>query len=165
MNKVFIGLGTNLGNRSANLNRAYTLIEKRVGEITLKSHFYQTPPWGFDSTEDFLNSVILVETNLSILALFNELKKIETEMGRQAKIAGQGYQDRVIDLDILDFNNAIYESSDLTVPHQKMHLRAFVLYPFAEIAPKWLHPILKVRSEELLDRLENTSEISKLEEL
>lgn len=162
MNNVFIGLGTNLGNRAANLNRAYALIEKRVGHINRKSHFYQTPPWGFDSTEDFMNSVILVQTKLSIRALFNELKKMEKEMGRQAKIAGQGYQDRVIDLDILDFNNTVYQSVDLSVPHQKMHLRAFVLYPLAEIAPTWLHPILKVSSNALLDRLENTSEISKL---
>ncbi len=143
MNEVFVSLGTNLGDRLENLNIAYLEIGNRIGTIIRKSSFYKTPPWGFNSDQDFVNSVILVGTDFDLEELLIELKKVETDMGRRQRDSNQGYQDRVIDLDIIDFNGVIHSSKNITVPHERMHLRNFVLFPLAEIAPNWFHPVLK----------------------
>jgi 2-amino-4-hydroxy-6-hydroxymethyldihydropteridine diphosphokinase len=150
MNKVLIGLGTNLGDRLANLNQANSEIEKYVGQIVYKSSCYQTPPWGFDSSQDFLNTVVEINTPFDPTELFRRLKQIEMEMGRSSRKENDPYQDRPIDLDILDFNNEVFLSDELTIPHDKMHLRSFVLYPLAEIAPNWIHPLLKESANTLI---------------
>ncbi len=141
MNKVFIGLGTNLGNRMANIELAYIEIENQIGTIEKKSSFYKTPPWGYDSTKDFFNTIVQVSTNLPVNELLIVIKKIEGDLGRAKKKKNSVYEDRLIDLDIIDFNGQIFDLENLTVPHERMHLRSFVLFPLEELAPNWVHPI------------------------
>lgn len=142
-NKAFISLGTNLGDRVKNINRAYSAIEKRVGEISLKSSLYVTPPWGFDSDEEFVNSVVLLSTGLDAINLLNVLKQIENDLGRKEKSVEGVYTNRLIDLDIIDFNGQIQTTEEIDLPHPRMHLRNFVIFPLEEIAPDWIHPKFK----------------------
>lgn len=160
--KVYIGLGTNLGDRKANIEAAYTEIEARIGKITKRSSFYKTPPWGFDSTEHFVNTVALVETQLYIGDLLTELKKIEQEKGRKERKKTEGYSDRLIDLDIIDYNGISYRSERITVPHERMLQRNFVVYPLAEINPNWIHPELKKAIKNLIADVPNQPPIENL---
>lgn len=162
MNKVYIGLGTNLGDRGMNLSSAYEKIESRIGKVLKKSGYYKTPPWGFESDQDFINTVILVETDFELTPLLDALKQIENESGRIQRKEGEGYKDRVIDLDILDFNQCVFSSEKITVPHDKMHLRNFVIFPLAEIAPNWVHPVLKKSAQILLKNVPNQPPIENL---
>ena len=160
---VFIGLGSNLGNRLSHLEKALTLIEERIGKIERKSNVYVSPPWGFEAKEDFYNAVILVRTNLDPLSVLSVLSNIEKELGR-LKNGTPGYESRIIDLDIIDFDNEILEAEKLTLPHASMHLRKFVLVPLNEIAPEWEHPILKQNPATLLKRIKSDDFIKKLNE-
>lgn len=140
MKQAIISLGANLGDRIATIESAYRQIEKSCGRIKKKSSLYSTPPWGFESDQYFINSVIQIETEFSIEPLLARLKRIEKELGRAEKINKNGYEDRLIDIDIIDFEQIILKSEALIVPHSKMHLRNFVLIPLAEIEPNWRHP-------------------------
>ena len=165
MNIVFIGVGTNMGDRIAQIKMAYAAIESAIGPIIKKSSYYKTPPFEFESTEDFINTVIKIETKLSIVELLVALKKIEKLHGRLNQAPEKGYQDRPIDLDILDFNNLKFSNKNLDVPHLKMHQRNFVIFPLAEIAPKWIHPALNKGVNELMNDLRNDTLIEKYVEL
>lgn len=140
MGKVFISIGTNLGNKQLNLNHAITQIENHIGFVIQKSSIYETEPWGYASFNNFLNQVIVCETVKSPKVVMHELLEIEKSMGRNRE--KQGYQDRVIDLDILLFDEQIIKTNDLTIPHPKMHLRQFILEPLSEIDPHLQHPVL-----------------------
>jgi len=140
MNQVIISLGANLGDRIASIEAAYFRIEQICGKIKKKSSFYSTPPWGFESDQDFINSVIQIETKFSVKTLLKRLKGIEQELGRAEKTTKNSYEDRLIDIDIIDFEQIILKSKTLILPHSKMHLRNFVLIPLAEIEPNWRHP-------------------------
>lgn len=159
--KVYLSLGSNLGNRIENLEKAYEQIETHISPILEKSAFYRTPPWGFESGEDFVNSVVGFETALDASALLNEIRKIESELGRK-RAAGKGYQDRIIDLDIIDYNGEVIETKDLIVPHKHMHERNFVIYPLEEVAPKWRHPLIQKEIGELKEEVPNIPPIEKL---
>ncbi|MDG1913154.1 MAG: 2-amino-4-hydroxy-6-hydroxymethyldihydropteridine diphosphokinase [Crocinitomix sp.] len=165
MNRVFISLGSNLGNRISNIEKAYAEIEAKIGRIELKSSFYKTPPWGFQSEEEFVNSLIRVETGFELKELLAHLKTIEQELGRKKKGAKLGYQDRLIDLDIIDYDNLVYSSDLITVPHERMHLRNFVIFPLHEIAPNWIHPKLNKTVETLKKPMLNDPSIVKIEHL
>lgn len=165
MNRVFISLGSNLGNRISNIEKAYTEIEAKIGRIELKSSFYKTPPWGFQSEEEFVNSLIRVETGFELKELLAHLKTTEQELGRKKKGAKLGYQDRLIDLDIIDYDNLVYSSDLITVPHERMHLRNFVIFPLHEIAPNWIHPKLNKTVETLKKPMLNDPSIVKIEHL
>lgn len=156
-------MGTNLGDKLSNIHMAYTLLEKRVGVIKGKSSVYSTPAWGFESDNRFYNTVIYIETKLSVQMLLIEIKAIERFLGREIKLS-EGYTDRIIDLDILDYNNEVLTEEDLAVPHEKMHERNFVLMPLAEIAPNWIHPVLKISAKKLVQGVMNSSEILQLNE-
>ena len=162
MKKVFIGLGTNLGEKILNLTRAVDLIKDRIGPVLKESSYYRTPPWGFDSTEDFINQVILVECELTPDDLLKELKRIESEMGRKQRCASDGYKDRLIDLDIIDFNGEVIDDPNITVPHAHLADRDFVLVPLNEIAEKWKHPRTNSEISDVLKALGNTSNIEKI---
>lgn len=138
---VYFGLGTNLGDKEKYLNEAIVQIELELGKILRVSSFYQTKAWGFDSENEFLNAVVLVNTQLSPLDLLNLTQQIEKNMGRKQK-TGSNYSDRVIDIDILFYDLQIITQKRLTIPHPLLHLRDFVLYPLAEIAPDLVHPVL-----------------------
>lgn len=125
-NHVILLLGTNLGDKKSNLKRAESHISKRIGAIVNKSEILETEPLGFESVHLFLNQTLVLETLLSPLSLLNEIKSIEKEMGRDYKKKNEGYEDRMIDIDILVFNKIRYESKRLTLPHHQIISRNFV---------------------------------------
>lgn len=139
---AYLGLGTNLGDRKANLERAVQMIRERIGDIVALSSFVCTEPWGFESENKFLNAVVRVSTEMSPRAILAAAKEIEKEMGRTQKSVGGIYHDRIIDIDILLYGNLVLQSEDLVIPHPLMTSRDFVMIPMAEIAPGLIHPVL-----------------------
>lgn len=142
MAKVYLGIGTNIGNKRRNMITAAALLAERVGDVLALSDFYETEPWGFDSEHTFLNAVLLLDTAFTPDELLNATQQIESDMGRTKKSHGE-YHDRVIDIDLLMVDDLVLQTPTLIVPHPLMHKREFVMAPFAEIAPHVLHPILK----------------------
>ncbi len=147
---AYLGLGTNLGNKDENLNGAVEYIRERVGRINSLSAFYVTEPWGFKSENSFLNAVCSVATGISPIELLYITKEIEKEMGRNKKSVDKIYSDRIIDIDILLYDDLIMQSEELTIPHPIMTERDFVMIPLAEIAPELVHPVLKKKMKEFL---------------
>ena len=131
--KVFLGLGSNLGDRQANIERAIELISERVGEVIRRSSLIETEPWGFDSENKFLNGVILCETTLTPRQVLRKTQKIERDMGRKKKTSSLQYSDRPIDIDILLYDNLTVDEPDLKIPHPRMQDREFVMIPLKEI--------------------------------
>ncbi|MEI6755270.1 MAG: 2-amino-4-hydroxy-6-hydroxymethyldihydropteridine diphosphokinase [Paludibacter sp.] len=146
---VYLGLGTNLGDKVQNLNAAIQKISQEIGEIVCQSGFFASKPWGFKSENEFLNVVISVETKLSPLELLSKTQQIESELGRTAK-STNGYADRDIDIDILLYDNVIVDLPELKIPHPFITERDFVYIPLLEIAPDLLHPISGRKIEDLL---------------
>ena len=144
---VFISLGGNLGNTLEIFKNSYLEIEKKIGRITAFSKIYQTAAWGKTDQPDFLNQVIEVATSLDATETLQRILSIEKSMGR---IRTEKNAPRVIDIDILFFNNEIITRSDLTVPHPEIQNRRFVLTPLYEIAPQMIHPLLNKSIEQLL---------------
>ena len=135
MHQVYLGLGTNLGNKEANLKAALEEIRKRVGEVTSLSAFHASEPWGFKSENAFLNAVCCVHTDISPQEVLHITQEIERELGRIKKSIGGVYSDRVIDIDILLYDDLRMHTSELTIPHPLMWERDFVMIPLHEIAP------------------------------
>jgi len=134
---VFIGSGSNLGDRLAELTKAVGLLSPDV-RMVKASRVYETPPWGFKSQPAFLNQVLQAKTELDPPALLKYLKRIEVKMGRKATFR---YGPRVIDLDILFYGSLIYSLDNLQIPHPMAAERAFVLVPLLELAPDFIHPM------------------------
>lgn len=151
-----------MGDRKLNIELAYAMITQSTGTIRQKSSLYETPPWGFESTSNFINTVVLLETYLDLEELFKRLKQIEKEIGRTKTANSTTYEDRIIDIDILDFNGKISHSDELTVPHPRIEMRNFVLIPLAEIAPNWIHPLLKRPVNKLILNLNDQSKVERL---
>lgn len=147
-----MSLGTNLGNRHNNMLTAIALLSERVGKILALSALYETEPWGFESENTFLNVALSMETEYQPMELLSITQDVEQEMGRTAKSNGS-YQDRLIDIDLLTYDQLIWESPILVLPHPLMHEREFVLKPLVEIAPDLVHPILNKTMSQLYDRL------------
>ncbi|MCE2616758.1 2-amino-4-hydroxy-6-hydroxymethyldihydropteridine diphosphokinase [Phocaeicola oris] len=143
MATVYLGLGTNLGNREQNLHFAVEQIQKRIGDVITLSAFYMTEPWGFQSTNSFLNAACAVQTNYTPEELLLVTQSIEKQIGRKEKSINRIYSDRLIDIDILLYDEVIVNSKELVIPHPLMEQRRFVLEPLVEIAPDVIHPILK----------------------
>jgi 2-amino-4-hydroxy-6-hydroxymethyldihydropteridine diphosphokinase len=158
-NLVYLSLGSNVGDREAQLREAEKRLSK-VGRVVAISSFYETEPVEFTEQPWFLNCAVKLETNLAAKELMAAILGIEEEMGRR-RVQDKG--PRSIDIDILLFADAIVESSEVTIPHPAMHRRRFVLEPLAEIAPEALHPLLKKTIRELLDRLPHGQSVRKLE--
>lgn len=149
---AYLGLGTNIGNRRRNMIIAAALLAERVGDVLALSGFYETEPWGFDSENLFLNAAVKLKTSLSALELLTATQQIEKELGRTEKSNGT-YHDRIIDIDILLYDDEVLQTPELTLPHPLMHERRFVMDPLSEIAPFVIHPILKERIIDLKERL------------
>ena len=135
MHQVYLSLGTNLGDKEANLKAAIEEIRKRVGEITSLSAFHASEPWGFESENSFLNAVCCVHTDLSPMETLRTTQEIERSLGRLKKSTGGNYSDRVIDIDILLYDDLHIDTPELTIPHPLMWQRDFVMIPLREIAP------------------------------
>ena len=131
--RVFLGLGSNLGERQANIERAIELISERVGEVIRRSSLIETEPWGFESENKFLNGVILCETTLTPRQVLRKTQKIERDMGRKKKTSSLQYSDRPIDIDILLYDDLTVDEPDLKIPHPRMQEREFVMIPLKEI--------------------------------
>jgi 2-amino-4-hydroxy-6-hydroxymethyldihydropteridine diphosphokinase len=149
MPSVYLSLGSNLGNRSLNLANAVECIDIEIGNVTTLSALYETEPWGFKSSNLFLNLVISAETILNPFQVFDKLKMIEEKLGR-SKTAGI-ISDRIIDIDMLLFDNLIINSASIISPHPRLHERKFVLKPLADIVGEMIHPELKKTYNQLLN--------------
>ncbi|MBT3338946.1 MAG: 2-amino-4-hydroxy-6-hydroxymethyldihydropteridine diphosphokinase [Anaerolineae bacterium] len=155
MAKIYIALGTNLGDRLANLRTAITSLAPDV-RVLRESTIYKTPPWGYTDQPSFLNMVIEAETSLNPRALLAYLKKREDELGR---VKNFRYGPRHIDLDILFYDDLVLNEEHLQIPHPRLHERAFVLVPLADLTSDLVHPLLQEDIGTLLKGL-NSDEIS-----
>ena len=131
--KLYLSLGSNLGDRAENLNRAIALIGERVGEVQRVSSFIETEPWGFESKHPFLNAACLVLTTLSPEECLKATQQIERELGRKRKSRNGVYHDRPIDIDLLMYGDLALSTPRLTLPHPRMKERDFVMIPLREI--------------------------------
>ena len=132
--KVYLGLGSNLGDKAENIRKAISLIGERVGTVFRQSSLIETEPWGFQSENTFLNGVILVETTLTPRQLLKATQKIERDLGRKKKSdSSKNYSDRPIDIDILLYDDLTVDEPDLKIPHPLMEQRDFVMIPLREI--------------------------------
>ena len=133
---VFLGLGTNLGAKETNMGNALQEIKKRIGEISSLSSFYTSDPGGFKSENTFLNAVCRVETSLSPYELLSVTQDIERFLGRTKKSVNGQYHDRIMDIDILLYDNLHITTPELTIPHPLMETRDFVMIPLKEVLEK-----------------------------
>jgi 2-amino-4-hydroxy-6-hydroxymethyldihydropteridine diphosphokinase len=141
-----------MGNRLANLKAAVSNLSPQMNPRK-KSSVYETPPWGFEGQEPFLNQVVMVETYLEPELLLVHLKRLETALGRVPSFENGP---RMIDIDILFFDDQIIDTSSIAIPHPRLHKRAFVLVPLAEIAPAYLHPVLRRPVSDLLEDVDQS---------
>lgn len=158
--QVFILLGTNLGDRFANLLKAQHEIGRLVGKIVTQSSIYKTQAWGNTQQPDFFNQVIEINTSLSPEIALTTILSIEEGMGR---IRYEKWGPRVIDIDILLWNNLIIETNQLTIPHPGIALRKFTLLPLNEIAASFMHPVIKKSVHQLLTECTDLLKVEKLE--
>lgn len=143
---VYLALGSNVGNRAANLKAAIAALPPQM-EVKAKSRVYETPPWGYANQEKFLNQVLKVQTYLKPEQLLKHLKRLEVALGREASFQNGP---RLIDIDILFYDDLVFESSTVTIPHPRLHERGFVLMPLMDLAPELVHPLKKQSIRELI---------------
>jgi len=158
MSKAFLLLGSNLGDRAGAISIAISMLQE-IGNMVSLSSVYQTAAWGKKDQPDFLNQVIILETLLSPDELLKKIMQIEIKMGRVRK---NKWAERIIDIDILYFNDDIIVSEHLKIPHPQIQFRRFTLIPLNEIAPDFKHPVLNITSGQMLDRCEDRLEVKKL---
>ncbi len=158
---AYLSLGSNLGDKTANLDAAQKAIENSVGSIHQVSPIYKTPALGFEGN-DFFNLCLEIKTSCTPQELLENILKIESDLGRQKKTS-DNYQNRCIDIDILLFENHLSNTEKLTIPHPRAHLRNFVLYPLNDIATHLHFPNFKRSVKELLAACEDNSPIFKIE--
>lgn len=160
LNRVFLGIGGNLGDRLGNLRCAVELIGKRIGRIEKVSSVYLSEPWGFTHAKYFTNIVAEVYTQLTADEVLTKSFEIEAKLKRTR--SGNGYEGRTMDIDILFFNNEILNTERLVVPHPHICQRKFVLLPMAEIEPNFVHPQNGMKIDELAKICIDNGRIKKL---
>ena len=143
---VYLALGSNVGSRAANLKAAIAALPPQM-EVKVKSRVYETPPWGYTNQEKFLNQVVKAWTYLEPEPLLKHLKRLEVALGRVPTFQ---YGPRLIDIDILLYDDLVFDSADLKIPHPQMHERGFVLLPLMDIAPDLVHPVKKQTIRQLI---------------
>ncbi len=161
MHHIFILLGTNEGNREENLRRAMDVISKNGIHIKSSSAVYVSEPWGFNAQTKFLNKVILGESPLKPEQILDLFLHTEEQMGRKRK-QGEGYSSRLIDIDLLFYDDVVMETNRLILPHPRLHERRFTLLPLAEIDKDFIHPVLKKPVWKLLEECADTGAVHAL---
>lgn len=158
-NVVYLLTGSNVGYSLSNLNQAMCLIEEQVGSVEQASSVYKTAPWGNTNQQDFYNQVLCVRTVFTAAEVLQKVLSVETQMGRKRM---EKWGPRIIDIDVLLFNNDVIAEYDLIVPHPFMHQRKFTLVPLNELAPQLIHPKLNNTIHQLLEACADDSLVEKL---
>jgi 2-amino-4-hydroxy-6-hydroxymethyldihydropteridine diphosphokinase len=157
--QIFILLGSNLGNRQENLDRARQEISRSVGEIITASSVYKTAAWGNTHQPDFYNQVIEIHSDINSKKLILDTQLIEQKMGRTRE---EKWSPRIIDIDILFYGDSVISSENLTIPHPEIANRRFTLLPLAEVAPDFTHPVLKKSVLQLLEDCKDDLPVEKI---
>ncbi|MGA1977414.1 MAG: 2-amino-4-hydroxy-6-hydroxymethyldihydropteridine diphosphokinase [Bacteroidales bacterium] len=160
MKGIYLGLGTNLGNREENLIQAVGKINEFIGPVINSSSVYETEPWGFMSEDKFLNMAVEVKTSLRPSGLLGRMLMIESMLGRLRE--GKQYSSRIIDIDILLYGKRKINRVSLRIPHPEMHKRRFVLVPLCEIAPDAIHPLFRKSIKTLLEECDDKCKVEKI---
>jgi 2-amino-4-hydroxy-6-hydroxymethyldihydropteridine diphosphokinase len=160
-NTAYLLTGSNMGDREAHLNQAKALIEKHIGTVKETSRLYETQAWGKTDQPNFYNQAIAVETTQFPQQVLKNILKIEQEMGR---IRTEKWEERVIDIDILLFNEEIVEDDNLKIPHPHLHERNFALVPLMDVAGEVMHPVLNLPVEEIYFECLDTLDVFMVED-
>jgi len=160
LHTVFLCLGTNLGDKQSNLDLAIAHIVKHCGEVKGQSGVYKSEAWGYESENDFYNQCLKIETHFTPDQLIDILLSIERDMGRPG--ASTTYADRMMDIDVLFFDDMDIQTGRLVVPHPRIAERRFVLAPMTELAPDLVHPVIKKSMRVLLEECEDEGEVRKI---
>ncbi|MCD8538402.1 MAG: 2-amino-4-hydroxy-6-hydroxymethyldihydropteridine diphosphokinase [Leadbetterella sp.] len=159
MFRVFLGIGSNLGDKAEHIRTALQRIRARIGSLKNISAIYETEPWGVEGQDSYYNLAAEVETPLFPLQLLEAIRQIEQECGRERK---ERWGSRTLDIDLLFFENYYFTLPDLTVPHPRLTERNFVLYPMAEISGSFVHPGNRLTVSELKERSPDAGWINKI---
>lgn len=164
--EIVLSFGGNQPQTADCFRKALKLLGQKLGEVTEQSGIYKSEAWGFEKpTSDFLNQVVVINSNEDPHNVFKLTQNIEKQLGRETKSISENYQDRPIDIDILFYSDKIIETKNLTIPHYLIEKRKFILVPLNEILPNFMHPVLKKTLKELLlhctDKLEVKPENNK----
>lgn len=165
MAQVFLMQGSNQGDKAAHLKLSLHHISDRLGKVSFLSDIYESEPWGMEEKRSaFWNQLLVLNTHLSPVTLLDNILEIERICGRKYKSFDGNYQNRTIDIDILFYDQIIFQSVNLVIPHPLLHLRRFVLEPLYESFPEQTHPILKKNIRALLLACSDTLKVSKIKQ-
>jgi len=156
MNKVYLQLGSNLGERAKVISDAVKKISESIGKVSTLSQVYESTPWRVDGQANYLNQMLEVKTIFSAQDILAAILKIEKDLGR---VRIEKWGERLIDIDIIFFNNDIIETAELCIPHRHMHERNFVLVPLHEIAPNFFHPKYKKTVAQLYNESRDSEKV------
>jgi len=150
MNQVVLLLGSNLDDRLALLQKAEDAIGQILGKVFQKSAVYESEAWGFESENTFLNQVLVVQSGFAPGDVLQIILEIEKKLGRE-RISNNGYASRTMDIDILFYNDEVWQLPELEIPHPRLHQRMFTLAPLCEVMPEYVHPVLHKTVQQLMD--------------